>query len=128
MLEELALPMGATDVILSEHTNAFSRHMVTWARNFDRLSENVIDMNMCTGHCPCYVAPMDIANDTTHLAIGRFHSVSEPYLNLRGRTWNTTTQGNSSFVPFQWTENPLEGVTNFEQCLNNHFKDGMTVE
>lgn len=90
--------------------------MVDLAHEFDELSEKVIDLNMCTDHCPCYVAPANTVEDQTHFATAKFHSVSEPYLNLRGRTWNLTTQTrtNESYIPLTWTTDQNIGVTTFE--------------
>ena len=82
---------------------------------------------MCTHHCPCYLA--QAGNHTVEasmLAYGRFEQVNEAYMNLRGRTWNATTKGDRAFLPFVWTTNRTMGVTTFEQCLNNHFKDDMS--
>lgn len=119
--------MGATDVTpLDGFMDPFSREMVAMAREFDNLSETIIDKNMCTPNCPCYIAPRDSWGNTTHLAMMKYGSVSEPYLNLRGRTWNQTTRGNSSHVPFYWTTNVTLGYKTFEECLHAHFKDSMT--
>lgn len=73
------------------------------AKDFDMMSEKVIDQNMCTSHCPCYVAEVGTPNDKTHLATARYYTVSEPYLNLRGRTWNSSTKGDTDYIPFTWT-------------------------
>jgi hypothetical protein len=100
--------------------------MVKMAVEFDVMSEKVIDANMCTGHCPCYVAPPGTDGDETHAATARFKSVNEAYLNLRNRTWDFDTRGNTTHIPFVWTNNATTGVTTFEECLNLHFKEGMS--
>jgi hypothetical protein len=93
MLKDIALPMGAGDVYTSDRTNGISKLIVNAASVFDNLSEDIIDQNMCTPHCPCFVESIGVdPHDPRHEAMSRFSQVNEPYLNMRNRTWNETTQ------------------------------------
>lgn len=57
-LKEIALPSGAEDVYaLEDNASLFSKAMVTAAKYFDRFTEELIDQNMCTEHCPCWAGP-----------------------------------------------------------------------
>lgn len=127
MLKDIALPMGATDVTPNDKLHMFSRLMIDAAYLFDDLSEDIIDRNMCTPHCPCFVQETGLDPRVPgHEAMIRFHSVNEPYLNMRNRTWDNISRGDNTYIPFEWTTNIDVGFTNFEQCFNKHFREGMS--
>ena len=96
--------------------------MIDAAYMFDDMSEDIIDQNMCTTHCPCYTSNIGLdPHIAANEAMIRYHSVNEPYLNLRNRTWSETSEGDNNYIPFTWTTDLEEGVTTFEQCFNKYF-------
>ena len=86
---------------------------------------------MCSPHCPCLITgdEEEVTEDTppsdlaimTHMAQIRYGQVNEIYLNMRHRTWNETTKGDTKYVPLYWTSDKNRGVTTFSQCLEQHF-------
>jgi hypothetical protein len=69
-LKAVALPGGAKDVHLVDEDLSFStKAVITMAHWFDRFSEDLVDQNMCTEHCPCWAGPTreEVETQDAHL-------------------------------------------------------------
>lgn len=103
--------------------SAFQKQILLSAHHFDRISQRLIDDNMCTEHCKCYSIvslKMDGTRNITVRRDGKFayQNLKEEYLNRFNRSWISSVGGKK---PFVWSTDATDSFTSFEDCLDHWF-------
>ena len=107
-----------------DHQNPVAWSVAKMAHHFDKMTEQVIDMNMCTDHCPCFRGFYNTTKDASP-GYEKYSSISENYYNARNRTniYGLPEEFEKQLKrrPMIWTNDLTKSYGSFEDCLKAHF-------